>query len=151
MTDSSVTSELHNIDFSSLEKEYQTKEEISRYIDSLEISAEAKLIISKISVTTVNVGEKVIKVGKKIIEIVIFLAHKYPNMFIGMILSSLLLLVIAQIPLIGSLIAGFIAPLVIALGLTMGAIQDFKDNAYAHKLGEALKIFEPLNSAGNRV
>ena len=149
MTQSSSNQEFDNTDFSGLEKEYQTQEQISRYIDSLEISAEAKLIISKISVTTVNVGKKVIQVGKKIIEIVIFLAHKYPNMFIGMILSSLLLLLIAQVPLIGSIIAGFIGPLVIALGLTMGAIQDFKDNAFARKLGEATQIFEPLNTAGN--
>jgi hypothetical protein len=149
MPESYSIREFDNIDFSDLEKEYQTEEQISRYIDSLDISSEAKLMISKISVTTVNAGKKVIKVGKKIIEIMIFLAHKFPNMFIGMILSSLLLLLIVQIPLIGNIIVNLVGPLVLALGLTMGAIQDFRDNAFAHKLGEAISIFEPLKTTGN--
>jgi len=149
MKKSSSIPDFDNVDLGDLEKEYQTEEQINRYIDSLEISAEAKLIISKISVTTVTFGQRIVKVGKKIIEILIFLAHKYPHMFIGMILSSLLLLLIAQVPLIGSIIVGLIGPLVIAFGLTMGAIQDFKDNAFANKLGEAMKMFDPLKTAGN--
>lgn len=142
---------INDIDFSELEKEYQTEEQINRFIESLDISAEAKLLISKIAVASLNVGDKIIKIGKKIIEIVIMLSKKYPNTFIGLIISALIISLIAQIPLIGSIISSFIGPLLIALGLTMGAIQDFKDNAFARKIAEATKMFEPLNQAESKL
>ena len=150
MADITDVPELQHVDLGVLEKEYQTEAQINRFIESLDISAEAKLTISKIASVSLSVGDKIIKIGKKIIEIIIMLSKKFPNTFIGIIIASLLVLLIAQIPLIGGLISYLLAPLLIGLSVTIGAIKDFKDTAFANKIAEAASMFDPLKQAGVR-
>ena len=134
-------------DFTELEKEYLSSAQIIRFIESLDVSSEAKLIMAKVADITFVCGETMLKFGKKIFEIVIMLSQKFPNMFIGMIISALLVLVIAQLPFVGTILSQLFGSLIMALGLSAGAIQDFKDNVFARKIGEATAMFAPLKEA----
>ena len=137
---------LEGVDLTDLSEELLTDDKIDQYISNLDISAEAKLIISNIAQTSLRVGQHVVRVGKKIIEIVMMLAQKYPNTAFGAILGYLISVLISQIPILGVL-GTALAPLLVALGLTMGFIEDFQHNSLARKVSEATAMFAPLKKA----
>ena len=98
-------------------------------IDNLDISADAKFMLPSVLDKTVEVvvgTEKVlIWVGRKILEIAMFLARNYPNATFGMILGTVVGLLISSIPIIGLRFGG-IVPLLAMLGLSLGAVEDLK-------------------------
>lgn len=54
------------------------------------------------------------------------MAKTFPNATIGLVIGAVLAFLVGSIPLIGWLIAPFLSPILLALGIGMGAVADFQ-------------------------
>ena len=109
-TGEKYTLEMPNLrasDLDAMKQEYTTNEKLKSYIEQLSVSAETKLLLMKIAEFSISVGNTVIKMGKKILEMVIMLASKYKHAAFGMLLGALLASLIAAVPFLGPPLAGF--------------------------------------------
>ena len=124
---------------------------LQSYIDNLDLPADAKALIASILKTAVRVGEMVIRIGKKIVEIVIMIVSKFPNATFGLVLGLIVGALVTSIPLIGGLLGAFVLPIAAAFGLATGYMNDLRDNSLAKKVAEASTMFQPLKSDANVV
>jgi hypothetical protein len=124
---------------------------LQSYIDNLDLPADAKALIASILKTAVRVGEMVIRIGKKIVEIVIMIASKFPNATFGLVLGLIVGALVTSIPLIGGLLGAFVLPIAAAFGLATGYMDDLRDNSLAKKVAEVSAMLQPLKSDANVV
>ncbi|MDE0457283.1 MAG: hypothetical protein OXI15_08330 [Chromatiales bacterium] len=121
-------------------------EEIRRWIARLDISADAKSILYKIAKTTIRAGQFVIKVGRKILEIVSFLLREYPNATLWLIFGAVVGVLVTSIPVIGVVIGPLFTTLAMVVGFAMGAWEDIKDKNMKRKMQEEMVNFEKLRT-----
>jgi hypothetical protein len=151
---STVEVELSEEKFEALQllgEERISESRLQGYIDNLELSADAKALIASIMSSAVRVGELVIQVGKRIVEIVIMIASKFPNTTFGLILGLVVAALVTTIPVIGGTLGSFVAPLAAAFGLANGYMEDIKDQHLAKKIAEATEMFQPLDGEAHVV
>lgn len=129
-----------------LNSETYTRKQTKRIIDNMNISADAKSLLSSIANTVIFVGEKIIQLGKKIIEIVMEMMKSFPNATFGMLLGLLLGTLVAAIPIIGVALGAFVTPIAAAFGLASGWMSDFQNATLKQKIMEAQQAFSPLAS-----
>ena len=121
-------------------------EEIRSWISRLDISADAKSILYKIAKVTIRAGQFVIKVGRKILEIVSFLLREYPNATLWLILGAVVGTLVTSIPIIGIVIGPLFTTLSMVAGFAMGAWEDIKDKNMKRKMREEMVNFEKLRT-----
>ncbi len=140
---------ISTIDLDRMQKEYTTDQKINSYIEQLAVSAEIKALLSKLAEFTVTVGRTMIKMGKKILEMVFMLAAKYKHAAFGLLLGAMLASLIASIPLFGPPLAAFLQPLLMLFGLGKGLWEDLKKDSpeIAISIQEAGSVFTPLNGS----
>jgi len=109
------------------------KEKVIYAIQNLNIPAEAKAILVKIADFTITVGNRVLSIGKRILEIILYLIREYPNTTIGVIVGASIGFAIDMIPVIGWIFGPIIKPLCIALGFAVGFWRDMKDKSLKEK------------------
>jgi len=120
-------------------------EEIKKSIDGLNISADAKKLLYTFSKATIQAGQFVIKIGRKIIDFVCFVYKENPSATFGVIFGAIAGFLIASIPIIGVVLGAVFTPIAIAIGLVGGVIQDLKDKELARKIELINAQFSPLN------
>ena len=107
-------------------------------VDRLPISADAKSILMDVAKVTLSVGGKVIAFGRKILEFAIELAGKFQNLIFGIIIALIMSAVIATLPLLGPVFSALLTPLMVAVGMGRGAMEDFKNMSVQREI-DALK------------
>lgn len=121
-----------------------TRRQIESYIDNLDISADAKHLISSILDVTIRIGDKLVKLGQKIIEITLAIANQFPNTTFGLLLGILIGMLASSIPILGALLGPFVLPLAAVFGLSQGYLQDVRENRLQAKVSEAVESFSGL-------
>ena len=136
-------------DLDTMSKEYTTEAKVKRFIENLDISADMKVILLKLSKFSITVGKTALKIGKKILEIAIMLMSKFKIATFGLIVGALLTLLISSIPLIGPPLAAFSTPYLLASGLGLGLLEDLKQNSpdLSSSIIDAVEIFAPLKKS----
>ena len=120
------------------------KRELNRMIANLEISADAKALIKSIMDAVIKVGDVVLRIGKRIVEIVFDIVKRFPNATFGLVMGVILSVLIASIPIIGAILAPFLAPVVIAFGLVVGFMEDMSGNPIVQAVKDATASLVPL-------
>lgn len=109
-----------------------SKKKIQNRIDNLDVSSDTKFtlhsFVDKTIEVVVDTGKVVIWIGRKILEVVIFVGRHFPNATFGMVLGAVIGILIASIPIIGWLLGGIAPVLGAILGLSLGAVEDLKQN-----------------------
>ena len=131
----------------SLQRERISDGRLFSYIDQLNISADAKALIETILRSTIRVGKAVIKIGKRIIEVVLSIVSKFPNVTFGLVLGLVVYALVASIPIIGALFGGLLGPIAVLFGLVHGYFEDVKDRNLERKIMEASDHFSALRGA----
>lgn len=133
-------------DLEDLTKEYTTEAQLKGHIDNLPLSAEVKAILFNLANFTVTVGQAVVRIGKRIIEIAIMLAAKYRHATFALTVACLLSLLISMIPFMGPILSSFLGPMIALLGLSIGIWEDLKrdDPKFATVIVDAAAMFSPL-------
>ena len=117
---------------------------LNRHIDNLDVSADAKLLLTSIGEQVIRAGEVVINIGRKIIEAVLFIASQMPNASIGLLLGLLVGALIGSIPIIGWMLGHFATVIASVFGIVVGAMQDIKDRAIARQIDLIRAEFDVL-------
>ncbi len=140
---------LTQTDLDTMSKEYTTEAKVRRYIEELDVSADIKVILFKLSKFSITVGKTALKIGKKILEIAIMLMSKFKIATFGLIVGALLTLFIASIPIIGPHLAAFSTPFLLASGLGLGLLEDLKLTSpdLSSSIINAVEIFAPLKKS----
>ena len=89
-----------------------SKKKLERQIDKLAISADAKVRLALFMRVTVKIGNAVLNIGRRILEIVFDLVKRYPNFTFAVVMY-----------LVGSLLAIFVPALVPILGPLLKAME----------------------------
>jgi hypothetical protein len=122
------------------------EDEIKKLIDGLDISADAKSMLFSFSRVTIRAGEKIIKIGRKIIDYICRIYSEFPTASFGMVFGAIAGFLISSIPILGVVLGPLVAPILILLGMVAGLSEDLKDKALARKVAEVNAKFKPLKT-----
>jgi len=112
---------------------------IRKKIDGLNVSVEAKNFLHIVADVTIRVGNIIVAVGRKILEMILFFIKKYPNTAIGTIIGAIIGIIISAIPVIGWLLGWLIVPLCTALGMAMGFWKDIQNHQIGYSINSAIE------------
>ena len=132
-----------------INSEHISLRRIKSYVRNLEVPAEVKVILDELLKATVNVGGRLYRIGRKVGEIAIVLATKFPAITFALILTSLINMLIAAIPLLGPVLAPIVGPLVTAAGLAIGAYKDITNPELKERMEELVRNIKELFSAAS--
>ena len=120
------------------------KKELEYMIDNLAISADAKVFIADLMNKTIRIGDRILRIGKKIIELTFDFVKRYPKATFGLILGFIVSLLVSAIPLLGAILGPVVSPIILLFGLASGFMDDFRDHVLDRKIREAIRPFEAL-------
>lgn len=121
-------------------------DQVRNQIDRMPISADTKAMLYQFSKATVTAGRAIIKIGRKLIDIIFALLRQFPNLSFGVIFGLLMSALITAIPVIGAVLGSLFAPILFGLGVAIGSWEDFKSGAMGARIDLVLREFEPLNN-----
>ena len=130
-----------------INSEHISLRRIKSYVRNLEVPAEVKVILTDLLKATVNVGGRLFRIGRKVVEIAIILATKFPAVTFALILTNFINMLIAAIPVLGPVLSPILGPLVTAMGLAIVGYKDITDpelKENMEKLADKIKeLFSP--------
>lgn len=112
-------------------------ERIREIIDQLDVSADAKSALYAVSKVTLKAGQVIVKIGRKILDIIVALFEEFPNAGFGAIFGAIIGFLISTIPIFGQILGPIITPILMSLGLVIGAVTDIHDSNLAKKIALA--------------
>ena len=147
-TGETIIVEIEDDKLAQLNDEFRSQEipkrKLNRMIDNLSISADAKAFIASLMDKTIKVGKVVLRIGKKIIEVVLNVVQQYPHATVGLVLGGIVSLLVSSIPLLGPLLQPLLNPIILIFGLVSGFLKDLDNYALNRKIREAIRPFDPL-------
>lgn len=124
----------------------KTDADVKRIIDNLDISADAKSLLYSFSSATIEAGEYIIKIGRKIIDYICKMLNEFPNATFGLVFGAIAGFLVSSIPILGFVLGAILAPLLMAFGLLGGLSEDLKDKALERRISEINGKFTPLRT-----
>ena len=107
---------------------------VKRTIDELSISADGKALLYTLSKTTIFIGERVVKIGRKILDYACQLFKEFPNCGFGLVLGGIAGALFTAIPGLGVLLGPILSPILVLLGFLGGIFLDFKDKMISSQI-----------------
>lgn len=139
-----------NLDIGELENVYKpiiSMNQLKTKIDRLNISAEGKVYLLSIAEVSLKVGNNLLSIGRKTVELIIHFCKSYPNTAVGLIIGSTAGLIVSSIPVIGWLIGWLVIPLLALLGLGVGVWMDIQEKSLKTNIkNEAMELFGNLKN-----
>lgn len=99
-------------------------------LDRTDLSADVKAVLMDIAGLTVTAGQVVLNIGRKIISVAFEIIQKFPKTTFGIVIAFIVIALVAAVPVVGATLASFTGPLLVACGLTLGALEDMKDASW---------------------
>lgn len=121
-----------------------SEDSLKKRIDALAISADSKSVLFTIAKTTIRVGSMVLKIGRKILDIVTNIITEFPMAGTGTIFGAIFGYLITSVPVIGFIFGPFLGALAIAFGFAAGAMQDLGNRALERRIKSSIASFETL-------
>lgn len=119
-------------------------EAIKKMIDGLDASADIKALLYKIATVTIRAGNAILKIGRKIIDLICKICSEFPKATFGIVFGAILGVLVGNIAVIGGVLASIVGPILIAFGLVVGVANDLADQALERKIKQVNAEFEPL-------
>jgi hypothetical protein len=149
-TKKKVEIEVDDINVDELKEQFKpvlTEERLRKIIDNLDVSADVKAILSELLTFSIKIGEVVLEVGRKIIEVIKILVKAYPNTAAGLVVGALIGLLLSSIPVLGWLLGWLLVPLFTALGLALGMWKDLGNSELGTAIEDVMKtVFSGLKN-----
>ena len=120
---------------------------IKQMIEKLNISADAKAFLYKISKVTLTAGEFVVKIGRKIVDAVFYIMKEFPMATFGMVFGGIAGALISGIPVVGHALGALVTPIFVAIGFVGGLVLDFQDKLLERKIASKVAEFSPLGGS----
>jgi len=150
----SISGEEYQVEASHVNSEFirtmsefdMSDDQVKKLIDKLNITADAKALLYSFSKATIRAGEYIVKIGRKIIDLVLLITKEFPSTTFGMIFGAIAGFLISSIPIVGVVLGTIFTPIAVLLGLTLGLSEDIKNKALIRKISEINASFSPLNA-----
>ena len=113
-------------------------------IERLAISADAKALLLDLAEFTIDVGGRLVQAGRKILSFIFDLVRRFPNTTFAAIAAYVVTALLASVPLLGPVLAVVAGPLLVALGITFGALADLKERAFVSRVERLEREFNAL-------
>ena len=123
-----------------------SEDALKKRLDALELSADAKSVLFTIAKTTIRVGSLVVKVGRKVLDIITKILAEFPMASTGTIFGAIFGYLVSSVPIIGFVFGPFIGALAIAFGFAVGAMQDIGNKALERRIMSAVVSFDALKA-----
>ena len=98
-----------------------SKKQLERRIDNLAISADVKVLLASFMGATVKIGNAVLNIGRRILEIVFDLVKRYPNFTFAVVLCLVGVLLGSAVP----WLMPILGPLLKAMELVFALVKDY--------------------------
>lgn len=118
--------------------------QILRQIDSLSLSADAKALLADLLKLGTEVGNAVLRIGRKVLDFVLSLIQQFPKLGFAVVLAAVLVALLTLVPVLGGLLSPVITPLALALGVTWGALKEYETGDLADRVKEFAARFAPV-------
>lgn len=123
-----------------------SEDSLKKRIDALAISADAKSVLFTIAKTTIRVGSLLVKIGRKVLDIITKILAEFPLASTGTIFGAIFGYLVSSVPIIGFVFGPFIGALAIAFGFAVGAMQDLSNKALERRVMSAVVSFDALKA-----
>ena len=117
---------------------------LNQLIERTNLSADLKATMADIAHVTIKVGGKVLAIGRKILTFVLDLVKTFPAIAMGTIAALVITAVVGSIPIIGTPLAAFVGPILLALGITAGALKDLTSDKLQDRISDLIDSFKIL-------
>ena len=123
-----------------------SEDALKKRINALAVSADAKSVLFTIAKTTIMVGSMVVKIGRKILDIITKIINEFPLASTGTIFGAIFGYLVTSVPVIGFVFGPFIGAIAIAFGFAVGAMQDISNKALERRVMSAVVSFDALRA-----
>ena len=127
-------------DIDSLNSREFDHDHAERLIDNMDVSADAKAHLHSISEWMIHVttkaGHAVVWIGRKLLDIALYLLREFPNATFGVVLGLLLGYIASMIPVIGFLIAPIVGTVAVLAGGIKGVSEDLQQKDIQQRIAE---------------
>lgn len=103
------------------------KAAIRRRIERLDAPADIKVLLEKLFEATLVVGDKIIQVGSRILDVIFDFAKAYPSIALGVAAALVISFLVHSIPGLGPILSPFLTPILLILGIGFGALNEMMD------------------------
>ena len=110
--------------------------QILRRIDSLSLSADAKALLADLLKLGTEVGNAVLRIGRKVLDFVLSLIQHFPTLGFAVVLAAVVAALLSMVPVLGGLLSPLLAPLALALGVSWGAMKEYETGDLADGVKE---------------
>jgi hypothetical protein len=117
--------------------------QILRRIDSFSLSADAKALLADLLKFGTEVGNAVLRIGRKVLDFVLSLIQQFPELAFAVILAAVLAVLLSMAPVLGGLLSPVLTPLALALGVSWGAVKELETGDLADRVKEFAARFAP--------
>ena len=122
----------------------RTDAQILRRIESLDVSADVKALLSDLLRLATQVGEAVLRVGRKILDFVLTMIRQFPALSFAVVIAAVLTLLVSMVPLLGGILASLLGPLLMALGVAGGAALEIQSGDFRERVAQFAAGFQPM-------
>ena len=127
-----------------------TREQLRRQIDNLNVSADVKFRLHSIQEQTIEAitvaGKVVIRIGRKILDVVLWLVREFPHATFGVVFGLVVGHLISLVPIIGFLIGPLVTTVLTAFGFVQGMAQDLREKHIGRRTVELCSQFTALKT-----
>lgn len=123
-----------------------TDEQIRSKIDQMKVSADVKALLYSFSKATIRAGKVILKIGRKIVDILFAIMRAFPNITFGVIFGVVVGALVASIPVIGFVLGSLAATIAVAFGFVVGAKADLLSGDMGARIDAVLAEFAPLRA-----
>lgn len=120
---------------------------IRQMLERTDLPADVKALLFELADITVTVGGKILAIGRKLLDFALSLLRAFPGIALGIIVAYVLAGVIDGIPLLGKLLRPIMGPLLLAMGIAMGALKDFTADDFRARVDGFIDAFRALTEA----
>lgn len=120
-------------------------EDIRSKIDCMNVSADTKALLYSFSKATIRAGNAILKIGRKIIDILFAFVKMFPNITFGVIFGLIVGAMVSSIPLIGLILGPIATQIFLAIGFVDGALKDMGPDM-RERVDTILAQFAPLRA-----
>ncbi|WP_418025057.1 hypothetical protein ACNKFW_16700 (plasmid) [Paracoccus sp. TD-10] len=137
------------VTFEQLVQEVNTappKRKLRRLLERTDLPADIKAILFELSDLTVQIGGKVLAIGRKLLDFALNLLRAFPAMALGVIVAYVMAALIASLPggPITRRLAALLTPLLLVLGIGHGVLVDMGSPDFRQRVDRLLDSFGAL-------
>lgn len=121
-------------------------EQIRAQIDKMNVSADVKALLYSFSMATIRAGKVILKIGRKILDILFAIIRAFPNITFGILFGLVVGALVASVPVIGFVLGSLATTIAVAFGFVVGAKADLMSGEMGQRMDTILAQFSPLRA-----